>query len=70
MKKKIFRKIRNFILKAFTFFMIILCALSIVSLDSDSWLPLITLAISVGYLWLVMWANFKKWEGDKNDLDK
>lgn len=71
MKNRIFRKISNFILKAFTIFMLIVCALSIVSLDSDTWIPVITLAISVGWFWLCAWVNYKKWEKERyEDYDE
>ncbi len=56
-KNRIFRKIRNYILKTFTLIMGIVFMLSICSLDSDSWIPFVAIAISGGWLWLYAWAN-------------
>ena len=67
MKNKTVRKIRNYILKTFTLIMGIVFALSIGCMDSDTWFPFLTLAISGGWLWLYAWANGWVYEDEDGD---
>ena len=56
-RKRIARKIKHFILKGFTLFMLVVFILSVSALDSESWLPVITTVVSMGWLVLFAWAN-------------
>ena len=55
--KKILRKIRRLVLISITWIMGILCLLSALSLDSNSWIPTITLVISLVWLFPFGCAN-------------
>ena len=45
------RKIKNFVLKTITFFMVIQMFVSICCLDGETWLPVYTLLLS--WAWLI-----------------
>ena len=53
------RKTKNRILKGITITSVIMAILSIMCLDSDSWIPVIVLGISVAWILLFSVANFE-----------
>ena len=51
------KKIKNAILYTITFTALVLWILSVLALDSETLIPMFTLAISGGWLFAFMWAN-------------
>ena len=51
------KKVKNAILYTITFTALVLWILSILTLDSETLIPLFTMAISGGWLGAFMWAN-------------
>ncbi len=52
-------RIKNFVLKAITYFAGAVCLLSALSLDSPTWVPTITMCISGA--WLVLYGIANNW---------
>lgn len=68
-KMRIKRMMIRAVANAFTWGMILVFILSILALDSESWLPTITLIISGGWLTLVAWVNDWLYSGTEDGVD-
>ena len=50
-------RVKRYILNTITAVMVLVFFLSVAAIDSESWLPFVTLFVSLGWIWLVAWAN-------------
>lgn len=61
MKRKIRRKLRNNFLWVITYSAFMLFIISVSAMDSDSWIPTITMFGSLGWLLIFALANEDRW---------
>ena len=50
-------KLKKYIINTITAVMVLVFFLSVAAIDSESWIPFVTLFVSLGWIWLVAWAN-------------
>lgn len=63
------RKLHNLVLEVITTISLIVMLLSLISLDSDSWIPIIAMVLSMGWLALFLYANTHEERKNEDEVE-